>query len=234
MLLVVMLLAMTVNVMAAGIEFVPSIENKGAPAIVVIGETEDGKPIIGYIVDKDNAVLSTEHDDCIIITAIGDAETSKDIPEESKKILLDVYKKLKENGADAIPGVSSDKVVRDLFDLSSECGDIKTYLVGDSNTLDLKFDLKITKDTAVEAMIFVNGEWKKVPTKNNGDGTVTASFNELGAVAFLVDSASIGTSPDTGDVFGNSITLWVGIMAASVVLIVVLVTVLRRQNKTVR
>ena len=188
MLMVVMLITMSVNAVAAPLGFVPSIENKGAPSIVVI-DKENDKDVIGYIVDPDKNKLSTEHDDCLIITPVGEAETSTEIPEAARKTLLDIYDELKEKGTDAIPGVDGNMVLRDLFDISSDCGDIDTLLPVDGNTLDLKFDLKVTKNTAVQAMLYTNGAWKKLPVVNNGDGTVTATFEDIGAVAFLVDAA---------------------------------------------
>lgn len=233
MLLVVMLFSMSVNVMAADKDFVPSIENKGAPTVVVIDE-ENGKKIIGHIVDADKNKLTTEHEDCLVITPVAEAETSKDIPEDAKKTLLDVYKTLKEQGVESIPGVDSNKVVRDLFDISSICSDIDTHLPVDGNTIELKFDLKVSKYTDVLGMIFVGGAWQKVPVVNNGDGTITATFEDFGAVAFLVDGSAIGTSPDTGDAFGNNLVLWISIMLASLVLVAILVVVLRRQNKSAR
>lgn len=230
--LVVMLLSMPVNVMAADKDFVPSIENKGAPTIV--GDDADGKKVIGHVVDSTKKELTTEHEDCLVITPVAEAETSKDIPEEAKKTLLDVYKTLKEKGVESIPGVDSNKVVRDLFDISSLCSDIDTHLPVAGNTIDLKFNLKVSKYTDVLGMVFVGGSWHKVPVVNNGDGTITATFEDFGAVAFLVDGSAVGTSPDTGDAFGNNLVLWVSIMVASLILVAILIVVLRRQNKSAR
>lgn len=227
MMVIVTLLTFSVNVMAADLEFVPSIEDKGAPDVVT---KDDGKGgvIVGVITDANGNTLSTEKEECIIITPIREA-SSANLTEAEKKELLAVYEELKDKGADALPGLTKDDLaIRDLFKVSSNCNDIKEFLPVDGNTLALTFNLNLGAKAHVEAMIYADGAWSKLPVVNNGDGTVTATFEKFGIVAFLTEST--GDSPDTGDASGADQALWISLMAVSAALLVALAVVARRKS----
>lgn len=220
------LAAMSINAFALG--FVPSIEVKNAPDVVPY--MEDGKEIIGKIVDADGKVLSIEEHDCIVVTPVADAyDKESGIKEDVKKALVSAYEDIKKNGTKTLEGlVDKGLAVRDMFAVSSECADLLKYLPVEGNKLDLKFDLKIGKDEKIQAVTYVNGVWKKLPIVNNGDGTVTATLEDLGVVAFL--GKTTGESPDTGDHSGAELALWISLMAVSAIAIVVLLVVVHRKK----
>lgn len=215
------ILTMSFNAMAAKVDFVESIEYKGAP-ILVPSVDADGKNVI---VDADGKTVCEDDGKVIVVTPVSDS---------SNKVLADAYKEIKDKGTELFTDLKKDNmVVRDLFDVTTENAAVKEHLEKDGS-IKLTFDINTTKDTEVVAYVLVAGVWKKVPVVNNNDGTVTATLSDIGPVAFLVEGAAVGTSPDTGDTFGNSIVFWSVIMTASLALVALLVVVLRRQNKSVR
>ena len=216
--LTVVVMLLTFSVQALAMQFVPSIDYKGAPELV--SRTEGDKEIVGVIKDADGKELAKEEEDCIIVTPVGEA---KDESELSK-----TYKELKDKGVEAFGDkVEKDLVVRDLFEVSSECETLKEKLPVEGNTIALTFKLNLGKKDAISAMIKVNGAWKKLPVVNNGDGTVTATFEELGIVAFLSETAA---GPDTGDDSAKELALWIGLMVVSAGAIVALLVVARRKK----
>lgn len=218
--------AMTVNAFALG--FVPSIEVKNAPGLSLY--TEDGEEIFGKIVDAEGKVVSIEKDGCIIVTPVADAyDQESGIKEDVKKALISAYEDIKKNGTKALEGlVDKGLAVRDLFAVSSDCADLLKYLPVEGNKLDLKFDLKLGKEEKIQAVIYVDGAWKKLPVVNNGDGTVTVTFEELGVVAFL--GKTTGESPDTGDHSGAELVIWISLMAVSAIAIVALLVLVHRKK----
>ena len=60
-------LALTITISATAATFVPSIENKGAPELIILDETDEGF-VVGYITDKNGDKLTTEYLECFIIT----------------------------------------------------------------------------------------------------------------------------------------------------------------------
>ncbi|MBQ8894609.1 MAG: hypothetical protein IJ043_09435 [Clostridia bacterium] len=241
LMILVTLFTFSVTAMAADVEFVPSIGNKGAPELVVDGD------VIGHVRNPEGDILSTEHTDCLIITPVAEANTSTEIPEDARDILLQVYEELSKPGtklSEECPELkkavaaelgenktADDLVVRDLFDVTSVCSDLDQHLAKEGNVLDLTFKLGLGKDAFVTAMVYVDGAWKPLPkVVNNGDGTVTAYFEALCPVAFLVEADVAGQSPDTGDHSASDLALWIALMAVSLALIVVLVVFARRSR----
>lgn len=239
----VLSLALACPVLAA--DFVESIGYKPAPEIVVLKE-EDGKSIIGYIEDEEGNKITIEHKDCLVITPVSEADSSQEIPSEEKEILLKEYndfatgkkklsdiegldeyaKKILGEGKDA-----DDLVIRDFFDASLIC-DEKEELKKDGTTIDLTFKVGVGKDTPINAIVFLNGEWQLVKNVvNNGDGTVTCTFEDLCPVAFIVPGETVeqsgSTTPITGD--NANIVMWSAIAAVSLVLIIALGVVYRRR-----
>lgn len=268
MLVLITLFAFSVNVMATDVDFVPSITNKGAPQLVIT-RGSDGKNIAGYLYDNNGNLVSTEKDDCMVITSIFDLDKSKDIPKDAKDLLLNVYEQLNQQDAkltvlcpelnDIVKDqlgdsyTADDLVIRDLFDISGMCDELQKELVKDGYTLELKFDLNIASNSFVTAMVYVDGKWQPLKkVVNNGDGTITCTFENLGPVAFLVkggDNAIQTVNPNgstnangngstgangtlaTGDSLLNSAGLWSAILVVSASLIVMqLVSFKKRRN----
>ncbi len=214
MLVVVTMLTFSVTALAANVEFVPSIEDKGAPTV---GES--------------NAT--------VVVTPVRDAETSTEISAEAKAALTAAYKELSAAGAelsklctglDAVVSKAlgaeknaNDLVVRDLFDVTA-----KDLAAG--TALKVTFKLNVTAEQFVAAMVKVDGAWKTVEVVNNGDGTVTCTMAEPGAVALMVPSADVSGegSPETGD--DSNLVLWVSLMAVALAAVVAVVVFNRKRN----
>jgi len=209
-------------------KFVPSIGEKDAPEMV--GEIE--------LYDQYGNFVTSDHDEhCIVITPVSEAETSTEIPEENKELLLDVYEELSDSNTklSEVLGVLNDQVedvlgagkdaddlvVKDLFDIYICCEELEEHLAEDGNYVELTFDINVEKDTYVGVTVYVDGEWKVVPAVNNGDGTITCKFEEVCPVAFMVPAGGV----QTGDVSGGQIGLWCAVCAVSVAAIAALLVV---------
>lgn len=236
----------TITVTANAARFVDSITNKGAPQLIVI-DNVDGKNVVGFITDPEGNKVSTEFDDCFIITPVADAETDPNISEEARKELLDAYAEL--NDADTklseicpelndivkekwdADKTADDLVVKDLFDVSDYCDDIEEYL-NNGSVLELTFNVGIDAGTFITAMVYVDGKWQPVvDCINNGDGTVTVKFDKICPVAFLVPGTGASTStvsPTTSDASG--VILWSVVMVLSLGAIAALVIYRRKVN----
>ncbi len=254
---ITVMMACTISAMATEVDFVPSISNKGAPEIVITYD-ENGRMIIGHIFDGTGGMISTEYEDCLVITSVDDAKTSTEIPEDAKEELLKVFEELNADDAklsEICPELNDivkeelgddwtadDLVVRDLFDITGLCDDLNVELPKDGNTLELKFDLSIPKDTFITAMAYVDGKWQPiVETVNNGDGTITCVFEDICPVAFLTTGSGTATNtpstdtnvnPDTvvtGDTV-NNIILWSVVLLMSLSVIAAMIIYNRKRN----
>lgn len=204
--------------------FVPSISDKEEPDIV-----PDDEGVIGEIW-KDDEVIDKVEGGCLVITPISEAETSTEIPEDAREELLYVYKELLE-GDMTLPyeqdGLDPETmVIRELIDASWLCEDHPAMLEPEGVTIDLTFDIGVDADTKVYVYVRIDGVWTAVPVVNNGDGTVTCTFEELCPIAFCV-AAGTGKPPvQTGDEFNP--TIWIVLLAVSAAALVGVV-VLRRK-----
>ncbi len=238
---------------AAASTFTPSVTYKDAPQIVPVpGVTDpEGNPALGEIW-KDDIFFEYLYDGCLVITSVAEAQTSTQIPEDAKNLLLEVYEKLS-NGEMKLPyeklGLNPDNmVIRDLFDATFLCGN-DHYAVNHPEMLEpegtvikLTFDIGVDASEKVYTMTYKQGEWNPiVETVNNGDGTVTCTFEKLCPVVFCVETADEGGDDEGGS--GNkpgdddddensktgdeSITLWIVTASVSLVAIVALVVIYR-------
>jgi hypothetical protein len=241
---IIMVLTMALSVSAA--QFVPSITNKGAPDLIVIDRI-NGKDVVGFITDADGNKVSTEYMDCLVISSINDALSGKELPEGVKEELIKVYDEMKEGAkiSDLCPELKDivkekwgndknvdDLVVKDLFDVTDYCEDLKTHLNGGS-ILDLTFNVGIPSGSFITAMVYVDGKWVPVhDCINNGDGTVTVKFTQICPVAFLVPGGNGQNmdvvSPTTGDAM--DVIIWGSVMLISLGAIVALIIYRRKVN----
>ncbi len=205
--------------------FVPSISDKEEPDIV-----PDDEGVIGEIKGEDGEIIDKVDGDCLVITPISEAETSTRIPEDAREELLYVYEELL-NGDMTLPyeqdGLDPETmVIRELIDASWLCEEHPAMLEPEGVTIDLTFDIGVDADTKVYVYVRIDGEWTAVPVVNNGDGTVTCTFEELCPIAFCV-AAGTGKPPvQTGDEFNP--TIWIVLLAVSAAALVGVV-VLRRK-----
>ena len=205
-------------------EFVPSISEKPAPEVeAATGGEQELTP-------------------CIAVTTIPEAqEKTTDIHQEARDELLEVYEELV-SGTMELP-IEGDYVIRELVDVSfleTDCivaGDKHDEWLAEEDTfVSLVFDLQVAPETEMVVMVYIDGEWVSIPATNNGDGTLTCVFYEFCPVAFcvMVEDTEVPVTPSdppvdpsappaTGDTVGESLTLWITLMAISFVGILLLV-----------
>ena len=201
--------------------FVPSVPSKDAPEVVTVKDN-DGKDVAGVIKDSAGKTTGYVESGKLTVTSVAEANTSTDISAEAKATLLDVYDKLSK-GTMELPygtGVDADKmVIKDLFDVTC---DVQT-----NDSVELTFDIDVASTAKVVVMVYNNNTWSEVTAvKNNGNGTVTCTFEKFGAVAIAIPADANKTPSETGD--NSDLMLWTVLLTASAVAVVVLVTVRRR------
>ena len=123
---------------------------------------------------------------------------------------------------------SSKMVIRDLFDATFVCTECPAMLEPEGVVLEIVFDLNVAPGVNVYTMTYKNDQWDPiVSTVNNGDGTVTATFEKLCPVEFSVSTATTPPSV-TGD---RDMSLWGILAVVSLAAIVVLTVVYRAGSK---
>lgn len=235
LLTVLMLCAtMFLPVMAAEAEFTPSVTNKPAPQIVPVLDP-DGKSAIGTVTDAEGKIISYVYADCLVVTSVSEANTSTEIPDAAKALLLDVYDKLTK-GEMVLPYEKHDSalstsnmVIRDLFDVTFLCGEHPEMLEPKGVVFNATFKLGVAADAEVYTMNYKNNEWNPiVKTKNNGDGTVTCTFEDLCPVEFSVKT-KVAPPVETGDE-GNML-LWAVVAVVAICGIAVLSVIYFKDSK---
>lgn len=208
--------------------FVPSIADKPGPTIV----PPAGNPnAMGLFRDAEGNVLEFIMGECLVITPLSQVKTSEKIPAESAAIMLEVYEALS-NGTMVLPyeqlGLDPEKmVIRDLVDASWLCTDHAEALKEDGVVLELIFDLGISASEAVCVMTYINGQWAPIAgATNNGDGTVTCTFEDICPIAFCVYDPAEATPPQTGD--NSNVMMWGMLVVASAAAIVVILATRRK------
>lgn len=238
--LTALLLCATLVIPAAAAEFTPSVNQKPAPDVVPTPDP-DGDPAIGVILNGDGEIIDYVGEECLVITGISEAEDSDEIPEDAKELLLDVYDKLT-SGEMTLPYDKYDPdmnpgnmVIRDLFDATFLCDEHPEMLDDEGVTMKLTFDIGVKPGVEVVVMTYINGQWEPVvKTVNNGDGTVTCTFEEICPIAFSVPvQADEPVTPpaQTGDDSGDQLIIWGAVALLSLAAIVVLTVISRRGAK---
>ena len=215
--IMVLCLVVSMAVSVSATEFVPSIEIKDAPELVPVGE-QDGEAVFGYVTDKDGNKIYTVVAGDILITPISEVDTSKYISKEAADLLKETYAELLKS-----PNrFGHDKVVRELVDISTSAK-LAEALEGEGTTLTLTFDLHLDKGAKIWIQALLDGRWETVEVVNNGDGTVTATFEAFCPVVFLVE----------GDGF-CIVCFWLWclvILLCLIILIMLIVWAVRRDKK---
>ena len=238
-LLAVLMLCATLLVPAyATNEFKPSVEFKPAPEIVPVLDP-DGNEALAMLIDGDGLIVDYVYagDRCLVVTPVSRAEESTLIPEDAKNTLLDVYAKLT-NGTMTLPFekfnaglVSSNMVIRDLFDATFLCDEHPDMLLPEGVKLVITFRLGVEKDKDVYTMTYNDSEWNPiVSTVNNGDGTVTCTFEHLCPIAFTVEGEQT-KPPKAGDPAGEQLNLWFMLCGIAVLAAIVLTAFYVSNNK---
>ena len=213
-------------------EFVPSISYKGTPDVVTVKDA-NGQDAAGVVLDASGAVTGYVYEDCMLLTPVAYAADDKDIPADAKEELLEVYKALND-GTMKLPYGDNVKaeymVIRDLFDISWLCSHgHNDALAAAGVVLEMTFDLGIDADTTVVVMTYKNDTWGEIAkVVNNGDGTITCTFESLCPVSISVMDKTAADPDGTGDVFNGELFMWIALMTVSAAAVVV-VTTKRRQ-----
>lgn len=213
-------------------EFVPSISYKGTPEVVAVKDA-NGQDAVGVVCDASGAVTGYVYESCMTLTPVARAEDDPTLSAEAKKELLDLYKALDE-GTMKLPYGDNVKpeymVIRDLFDVSWVCEHGHAdALAAAGVVLEMTFDLGVDADTTVVVMTYKNNAWGEIAkVVNNGDGTVTCTFESLCPVSISVMDKTAGDPDGTGDVFNGELYMWIALMTVSAVAVVV-ATTKRRQ-----
>lgn len=238
LLTVLMLCAALLVPAYAANEFKPSVEFKPAPEIVPVIDP-DGNEALAMVIDGDGLVIDYVYakDGCLVVTPVARAEESEYIPEDAKDLLLEVYGKLND-GSMTLPFekfnanlVSSNMVVRDLFDATFLCDDHPAMLEPEGVKLVITFRLKIEADKNVYTMTYNDGEWNPIiSTVNNNDGTITCTFEHLCPIAFTVEGEQSGP-PQSGDPAGEQLNMWFVLCGAALLAVVVLTAFYIYNNK---
>ena len=236
-------LALSCPVFAAQDDFVPSITYKGEPEIVPV-EDPQGEPAIGYTYEEaaEKEIISYFYSGCLLITPVSKVDTSEQIPEAAAQELKYVYEALVSGEMalpyDKVPGCDGqDMVILELVDASWLCGtedsdhDHPTEVEPEGVLFDITFDLGVSEFADVVVMTYKNDQWDPIEkVVNNGDGTVTCTFEHLCPVAFSVSQNYTDTPPQTGDA-SNVWILFVVMIAALAGIVVVAVLGFRRKKK---
>lgn len=176
----IMVLALSVCLVVpamAETEFVPSITYK--QSVVVKGADLDGEDV----------------SKCLVVTNVQQARDGKtDITEEARDLLVEVYDAIVAGKMD-VP-VAEGFVLRELVDISfmdegcaqkEDHADKDEILAEEGKVVKLTVELGVAADAEVVMYAYVDGEWIEAKElKNNGDGTVDVTFENLCPVAVAV------------------------------------------------
>ncbi len=230
--LVVLTLCLSLAIPVLATDFVPSITGKDSPDIVPVTD-ENGNKVQGEIVDANGNVIGYLDEKCLVITPISEAETSEEIPDHAEDLLLSVYRQLK-NGTMKLAvekynqGLNADDmVIRDLFDVTWLCEEHPEIVEPAGVYVRLTFNLGVDKNTDIYCMSYKHNDWQVIPLVNNGDGTVTCTFEDFCPVAFAVKSGTDTPPSQTGD--DANLGLWIGLMSVSVVALAAVLVFSRRK-----
>jgi len=204
----VLFASMSISAFAAQDTFVPSITQKAAPEVVATEETtEDGQAIIGTVViagtgeEVHKAVVGS-----LIVTAITEVDDASHLTEEKIEELKTIFTELSE-GTKKLSDLSEafnahvkevlgedksvdDLVVKDLFDVTITDEQLESYLAQEDTRINLTFNAGLKEGQFAAVMLFKNNEWLMAENvTNNGDGTVTATFDHFCPVMIIVEEA---------------------------------------------
>lgn len=175
--------------------FVPSITYKPYPEVVPVTDAQ-GEEHAGVIRDENGEILDYVDQDGLDFAAVADIwDENADVPEETRKLLEEIYTGLNDG---SIPLPDDTAVIRDLFDISLSDPEQRARLEEKGTTFEITFDLGVVADARIQAMVYdeETGEWiPAIHTVNNGDGTVTCTFDRLGVVAFTMGGEEPADSP---------------------------------------
>lgn len=234
----ILCLSIAAPVFAAENGFVPSITYKPNPEIVPV-EGEDGEEYIGVICNEAGEVVDYVGHGCLMITPIAYVwDEEMEVPQDVEELLLFVYDELND-GTMEIPYDKheadldgANMVIRDLFDARWACEEHREMVEKEGVTFEITFDLGVVADAQIYVMTYdeATKEWSPVvKTVNNGDGTVTCTFEHLCAIEF---SMPVVTAPAVTEEAENpNVQPWYIVLGVAVVGVIGVV-VAKNKKKT--
>ena len=246
-LIAILMLSLAVPAFASEIGFVPSITDKGAPEIVTTVDSETGDEIIGHIVNGSNEIVSTELAGDWIFTPVSEAYDTQAISKETANILIEAYNDLTKQNvqlttlcpkleevvtASGTEIAADDLVVRDMFDVSLTDSKIEELLnQNEDHTITLTFRLAIAEDDNLFVITKCHDEWvPAVKSVNNGDGTVSVTFDQFCPVVFLTDYVESASNTPPAEIPTADFP-WILVLAAALILVIVLIIIIRKNKK---
>lgn len=221
--------------------FVPSITYKPNPEIVPV-ENDYGLEAIGVIRNEEGEILDYVDHGCLEITPIAYVwDDEIEVPEEVEQLLTFVYEELN-NDKMEIPYekheadlAASNMVIRDLFDARWACEEHEDMIAEEGVYFEITFDLGVMSDVPIYVMTYdeETKEWTPVvKTVNNGDGTVTCTFEHLCAIEFSMPVETADAPVVDGDDAKEPVLWpWIILLILAVVGIVVIVIVKNKKKK---
>ena len=236
-LILAMMLCLSVcgMVSAAENDFVPSISYKPGPGVET-GKDDGGRTTVGTIRDGDGNTLGYVYDEeCLVITTIAEAldDVQTGIPDDAEELLEKVYEELLNDNMELPYENEEEMAIIHLVDATFLCDgategiDHEAMIEPEGIYLELTFDLGVGANVDVEVMCYVDGQWVKVQTVNNGDGTVTCLFEKICPIAFAVPTGAV-QPPKTGDNSTAELGLWIALLTASTLAVAGLVIFRRK------
>lgn len=202
--------------------FVPSIDYKGGPQIVPPTDPDDpdNESYIGIVRDKDGNPLDYVDPGCLRITAVAEAmDEQTDVPQNIRDLLTGIFSDLN-SGDMKLPfekfneGFNQNNMtVRDLFDARWLCQEHPEMIAPEGVVFEVIFDLGVEADEEIYVMTYDEAAdtWSPiVSTVNNGDGTVTCTFEHLCAITFSVLTGPVTEEAQSG------LWLWISLLVAAV------------------
>ena len=234
-------LSMVGPVFATENGFVPSITYKGGPQIVPVPGM-DG--VVGIVYNLDGgATISYIEEDCMVVVPYAEIENYRDVlGDEVVDRLKAIYAALMDGSMtipyEKVPGYNGEEmVILELFEADWLCGDViependhdhPEEVRPDGVVYDVTFDLGVAPDQKVIVMTYNDGQWNPiVATKNNGDGTVTCTFEHFCPIVISVPTGEGTTPPQTGDT--SNLWIWAVVMLAAMASFVTVAMLFRRQ-----
>lgn len=219
----VLCMSIAMPTFAAENDFVPSITYKPNPDIVGV-LNEAGEEFIGVIRDAVGKVMEYVDSEYLDVTPVADIwDEAKEVPEHIKEMLQDVYDSLSK-GEIKIPyeeygeGLSAaNMVIRDLFDVRFSNEEYQKMLEEEGVAFEITFDLGIVPDAEIIAMTMDEStrQWSLIEkTVNNGDGTVTCTFEHFCPVVFAMPVAPASAPIDA--VSGINYLPWIAVLVLAV------------------
>ena len=172
---------------------------------------------------------------CVIATSVSGARNGvTDIKAEERELLLDVYQKL-ENDTLKLP-INNEYVIRDLVSINFKnvgCVEAghghKEWLEKDNTVIEITFKSnKVEEGKRLEVYTYKNGEWIRNEVVDNGDGTITVTFEDIGPVAFCIVDPASEPKPVGGCGCKKFNWIWLLILLLSAAVVTVVVELFRR------